>query len=207
MKKRLSLIVVIGLLMNLISSPLIYRAETIETIVSSSNANQKVEQMEDTETSTSSSSTSQELENRESESINAQPNENQEVMKPVEKLELSAPKKIILVGEKITLKTQITPDDAADKTLVYQSSNEKIATVNSETGEVTGLLVGQTTIEVTNPSSQKQAEISITVVSPKLVYQTHVQTIGWQDWRGNGETSGTTGQSKRLEAIHIKGHL
>jgi len=37
-----------------------------------------------------------------------------------------------------------------------------------------------------------------------VTYQTHVQDIGWQDYVVNGATSGTSGQSKRLEAIRIK---
>ena len=37
-----------------------------------------------------------------------------------------------------------------------------------------------------------------------VLYQTHVQTTGWQDWKQNGEVGGTSGQSKRLEAINIK---
>lgn len=36
-----------------------------------------------------------------------------------------------------------------------------------------------------------------------LKYSTHVQTYGWKDWKFDGEESGTTGQSKRLEAIKI----
>lgn len=36
------------------------------------------------------------------------------------------------------------------------------------------------------------------------VYQTHVQTYGWQDWVKSGEVSGTSGQSKRLEGIRIQ---
>ncbi len=38
----------------------------------------------------------------------------------------------------------------------------------------------------------------------KLQYSTHVQTYGWQDWASNGEMSGTSGQSKRLEGIKIQ---
>jgi subtilisin family serine protease len=34
-------------------------------------------------------------------------------------------------------------------------------------------------------------------------YQTHVQDYGWQNWVSEGETSGTYGQSKRLEGIKI----
>jgi len=35
-------------------------------------------------------------------------------------------------------------------------------------------------------------------------YKTHVQDIGWQSYVSNGEISGTSAQSKRLEAIQIK---
>lgn len=36
-----------------------------------------------------------------------------------------------------------------------------------------------------------------------LKYRCHVEDIGWMDWKSNGEMSGTTGESKRLEAIQI----
>lgn len=41
-------------------------------------------------------------------------------------------------------------------------------------------------------------------IEDKLQYQTHVQQEGWQDWKKNGQTSGTTGKSLRLEGIRIK---
>lgn len=34
-----------------------------------------------------------------------------------------------------------------------------------------------------------------------IAYQTHVQNVGWQDWRNEGDVSGTSGQSLRLEGI------
>lgn len=34
-------------------------------------------------------------------------------------------------------------------------------------------------------------------------YKAHVQSDGWQDWKFDGETAGTTGQSKRMEALRI----
>jgi uncharacterized protein YjdB len=40
----------------------------------------------------------------------------------------------------------------------------------------------------------------------QVVYQTHIQNIGWEGWKQNGELSGTTGQNLRLEAIEIKNH-
>lgn len=37
-----------------------------------------------------------------------------------------------------------------------------------------------------------------------VFYQSHVQTYGWQNWVENGQLSGTSGQSKRLESICIQ---
>lgn len=38
----------------------------------------------------------------------------------------------------------------------------------------------------------------------KIAYTSHVQDYGWQDWKTDGTSSGTSGQSKRLEGIKIK---
>ena len=40
--------------------------------------------------------------------------------------------------------------------------------------------------------------------SPNTMYRTHVQTYGWQGWKYNGQMSGTSGQSKRLEGIELQ---
>jgi hypothetical protein len=40
-------------------------------------------------------------------------------------------------------------------------------------------------------------------VGCSCTYQTHVQNVGWQDLKSNGEMSGTEGQSLRLEGIKI----
>ena len=37
----------------------------------------------------------------------------------------------------------------------------------------------------------------------KIGYKAHVQDIGWTDWKYDGETAGTTGQTKRMEALRI----
>ena len=36
-----------------------------------------------------------------------------------------------------------------------------------------------------------------------IKYRAHLQDIGWQDWKTNGETAGTVMESRRLEAIQI----
>lgn len=42
------------------------------------------------------------------------------------------------------------------------------------------------------------------IKSGNIEYRTQVQNIGWQDWKGEDEHSGTSGQSLRLEGIEIK---
>lgn len=46
------------------------------------------------------------------------------------------------------------------------------------------------------------SESSVNV--PTVSYRTHVQNIGWQSYRSNGEVAGTSGRSLRLEGINIK---
>jgi hypothetical protein len=55
-----------------------------------------------------------------------------------------------------------------------------------------------------------QIELENQVANLDVAYQTHIQNYGWEDqgdntnWKKNGDTSGTTGESLRLEAIQIK---
>ena len=43
----------------------------------------------------------------------------------------------------------------------------------------------------------------INVNKTEIRYSTHIEGIGWQDYRSDGELSGTTGQGRRLEGIKI----
>ena len=45
--------------------------------------------------------------------------------------------------------------------------------------------------------------LSILSQEPTVDYQSHIQDIGWQDWVSDGALSGTSGLSKRLEAVRI----
>lgn len=54
-------------------------------------------------------------------------------------------------------------------------------------------------VDPTDPSNP-----SYDLEVPELTYRTHVQSFGWQDWRSNGQMSGTSGLAKRLEGIEIK---
>lgn len=56
-----------------------------------------------------------------------------------------------------------------------------------------------TMIKTNNQTNPENPFTSIT-----CSYQTHVQDIGWQEWKINGDISGTSAQAKRLEGIKIK---
>ncbi len=58
-------------------------------------------------------------------------------------------------------------------------------------------ILGQESTDADNPVIAGADE-------PFVIYQTHVQNYGWQQWVVNGTMSGTSGESKRLEGINIK---
>lgn len=108
------------------------------------------------------------------------------------------------VNTSTALKATINPSNTSmDKTITWSSSNSNIATVDS-TGKITAKAVGTAVITATT-SNQKQASCNVTVSLPvpNINYQTHVQDIGWQGAVSNGNTAGTSGQSKRLEGIKM----
>jgi len=54
------------------------------------------------------------------------------------------------------------------------------------------------------PGATTQSFIDKNTLPATVSYRSHVQDVGWQDWVSNGALSGTSGESKRLEAIEIK---
>ena len=129
----------------------------------------------------------------------------QNVLKPIESITLNKTTLSLVKGNTETLQATINPRDTTDdKTLTWKSEDENIAKVD-ENGKVTGVGTGTTNITVTT-SNGKSAACKVTVVrqTPSVNYSTHVQDIGWQGYVKDGSTAGTTGQSKRLEAIRIK---
>lgn len=79
------------------------------------------------------------------------------------------------VGESETLTATITPDNATDKSLTWESSDTSIATVDTS-GTVTAVAQGTATITVTTADSGKTATCTVTV-NP-VQYTVTVQTDG-----------------------------
>lgn len=58
-------------------------------------------------------------------------------------------------------------------------------------------------IQSTQPTP-KPATTTTTSSVPSIMYDAHIQGIGWQGWKKDGQTAGTTGESKRLEALTVR---
>lgn len=67
----------------------------------------------------------------------------------------------VKVGESVTLSATITPSDAAEKTITWTSSDDKVATVDA--GKVTGVAEGTATITATTKDGGKTAISTVTV--------------------------------------------
>lgn len=73
-------------------------------------------------------------------------------------------------------------------------------------------ITGSTEIIGTVGESKRIEAISLQLQIPEgeeyltggIRYRTHVENIGWQDWKADGEQAGTTGKSLRLEALQIE---
>lgn len=66
------------------------------------------------------------------------------------------------IGNTLTLKATVLPNDATDKSVTWSSDNEKVATVNTN-GKVTAIGNGTATITVTTNNQGKTASCVITV--------------------------------------------
>ncbi|MFC2390310.1 MAG: Ig domain-containing protein [Bacteroidota bacterium] len=82
----------------------------------------------------------------------------------VESVTLSATTKSIKVGEEFTLKATVTPADAKNKAVTWESDKPAVATVDKN-GKVKGIAAGEATITVTTVDANKTATCKVTVTA------------------------------------------
>ncbi len=70
------------------------------------------------------------------------------------------------VGDSLTLKATVVPDDTTDKTVVWSSSDPSVAKVD-ENGKVTAVAAGKATITATVGGVSATCEVEVTPVSPE----------------------------------------
>lgn len=73
--------------------------------------------------------------------------------------------KVLAIGKSFTITSKVYPTNAVDKTLLYESSNPEVATVNSK-GKVTAVAVGKTKITITSKSNPEKTRTITIYVRP-----------------------------------------
>lgn len=99
---------------------------------------------------------------------------------PVESITLNNTSVTLKEGESLTLTATISPKDATDKKIIWTSSANSIATVDSS-GKVIGIKEGSTTITATTMDGGKKAICSIIVetnLAPSVTVEAdHISTV------------------------------
>jgi len=81
---------------------------------------------------------------------------------PITSMTFTTTNSTVRVGKSLQMKLVASPSDASIETLKYESSDEDIATVNSN-GIVTGVAPGNVTITVTDKYSGLEKSVKLTI--------------------------------------------
>ena len=84
------------------------------------------------------------------------------VIIPITSMTFTTTNSVVRVGKSLQMKLVAKPTDASIETLKYESSDEEIATVNSN-GIVTGVSPGNVTITVTDKYSELEKSLKLTI--------------------------------------------
>ena len=111
-----------------------------------------------------------------------------EVRTDVTKVEITGDKHEIAKNEELQLEATVTPNDADNKSLTWSSTNASVASVD-QTGKVTGLTNGTTTIKATSVNNVV-GTFEVSVVVPVTNFTTSDNTIELN--KGASKTISTT---------------
>lgn len=87
----------------------------------------------------------------------------------------------------------------SNKQIEYSTHVESIGWTKSERSNISGTEGKSLRVEAFKVIAGRGYDESLSIS-----YRSHVQDIGWQNWVRDGQLSGTTGQSKRVEAVQMK---
>lgn len=111
----------------------------------------------------------------------------------VEGITLDKTEGVLTVGNTVTVTATVTPDTATNASVTWSSSDEAIATVDSE-GKITAVAPGTATITATSDSNpDASAAYAVTVQAKKVVTSTSTKT-------SSKSNSGNTGSSSNSGA-------
>ena len=113
----------------------------------------------------------------------------------VESVTLDKTEGVLTVGNTVTVTATVTPDTATNASVTWTSSDEAIATVDSE-GKITAVAPGTATITATSDSNpDASAAYAVTVQAKKVVTSTSTKTSSKSNSGNTGSSSGTGSSS------------
>ena len=113
----------------------------------------------------------------------------------VEGITLDKTEGVLTVGNTVTVTATVTPDTATNASVTWSSSDEAIATVDSE-GKITAVAPGTATITATSDSNpDASAAYAVTVQAKKVVTSTNTKTSSKSNSGYTGSSSSTGSSS------------
>ena len=117
----------------------------------------------------------------------------------VEGITLDKTEGVLTIGNTVTVTATVTPDTATNASVTWTSSDEAIATVDSE-GKITAVAPGTATITATSDSNpDASAAYAVTVQAKKVVTSTSTKTSSKSN-SGNTGSSSNAGNSSNSGA-------
>lgn len=115
-------------------------------------------------------------------------------------------KKENLVKDEDNISNSIKENTVVTEKNEVKKETEKESNISTNITNEVNTNSTNTASNISNPSTNttENVEILTTTTNPGITYKTHVQNVGWQDWKSNGKTAGTSGKGYRLEGIYIK---
>ena len=88
---------------------------------------------------------------------------------PASSIRINIPDTEILVGDKITLTATIKPENVTNPSIVWESEDTDIATINKDTGELIAISPGEVNISATCGNIKDTAIITVNPIKPSAI--------------------------------------
>lgn len=124
---------------------------------------------------------------------------------PVTGIALDKDNATVEVGNTVTVNATLTPSNATYKGVIFSSSDENIAKVNSSSGIITGMTPGNATITATSYDQHKTATCQVTVIPSSNLLKNPGFELGQESWNVTGNTTAVTFENdshKGAKALH-----